>query len=206
MNFSSAHADWRIPYPPEFLRTKLPHDILTAVALVLHRAGHSNIAAPIACRHLDKSTLLGTPEIFFAVLQAIAKGQHLADGLRLADALLQPERLVLAQVFMVPALMSSGRSTMETARQYSNLLYTPDYFVELLFWVEDKRFPVHFTLACGAFNTTTPPPHGSSTSKGKSCWMKSSIRADNAGRPGRSGAGRIKSRKLRNRLTSDILI
>jgi penicillin-binding protein 1A len=31
-----------------------------------------------------------------------------------------------------------------TAREYSNLLLTPDYFVELLFWVEDKRFAVHF--------------------------------------------------------------
>jgi membrane peptidoglycan carboxypeptidase len=31
-----------------------------------------------------------------------------------------------------------------TAREYSNLLYTPDYFVELLFWVDDKRFAVHF--------------------------------------------------------------
>ena len=31
-----------------------------------------------------------------------------------------------------------------TAREYSTLLYTPNYFVELLFWVEDKRFAVHF--------------------------------------------------------------
>jgi membrane peptidoglycan carboxypeptidase len=34
----------------------------------------------------------------------------------------------------------------QTARQYSNQLYTPDYFVELLFWVEDKRFGVHFGM------------------------------------------------------------
>lgn len=33
-----------------------------------------------------------------------------------------------------------------TAREYSNLLFTPDYFVELLFWVEDKRFAIHFGI------------------------------------------------------------
>jgi len=30
------------------------------------------------------------------------------------------------------------------ARQYSGILNTPAHFVELLFWVEDKRFAVHF--------------------------------------------------------------
>jgi tetratricopeptide (TPR) repeat protein len=100
-------------YSPDLVLTKLPHDILTAVAFVLHRAGHSNIAAQIASEHLDKSTLLEHSEIFGGVLQAIARGQRLTDGLRLADALLQPGRLLLAQALIVPALMSSGRSGTE---------------------------------------------------------------------------------------------
>lgn len=100
-------------YSPDLVLTKLPHDILTAVAFVLHRAGHSNIAAQIACEHLDKSTLLEHSEIFGGVLQAIARGQRLTDGLRLADALLQPGRPLLAQALIVPALMSSGRSGTE---------------------------------------------------------------------------------------------
>src|SRR5713101_5974719 len=29
------------------------------------------------------------------------------------------------------------------AQQYSRVLFTPCYFVELLLWVEDKRFAVH---------------------------------------------------------------
>jgi tetratricopeptide (TPR) repeat protein len=105
-------------YPTEFVSTKLPHDILTSVALVFDRAGHSNIAAQIACRHLDKSTFLGTPRIFFAVLQAIAKGRRLTDGLRLAEAFLQPKLLLLAQVFMVPALMSGATSLSTSEREY----------------------------------------------------------------------------------------
>jgi membrane peptidoglycan carboxypeptidase len=31
----------------------------------------------------------------------------------------------------------------QAARHYSTILYTPEHFVELLFWVEDKRFAVH---------------------------------------------------------------
>ncbi len=100
-------------YPPDLVLTKLPHDILSAVAFVLHRAGHSSVAAQIACEHLDKSTLLENAVIFFGVLQAVAKGQRLTDGLRLADALLEPDRLLLAQALIVPALMSSSRTGAE---------------------------------------------------------------------------------------------
>jgi len=32
----------------------------------------------------------------------------------------------------------------QTARQYSNFICTPDHFVQILFLVEDKRFPLHF--------------------------------------------------------------
>jgi membrane peptidoglycan carboxypeptidase len=31
----------------------------------------------------------------------------------------------------------------QAARQCSNIICAPEYFIELLFWVEDKRFPVH---------------------------------------------------------------
>ncbi len=95
-------------YPAEFATTKLPHDILTTIGVVLGRAGHHNLAAQIACKHLDKSSLLETPEIFFQVLRAIAKGRCLTDGLRLAEALLKSESLSLAQMLIVPALMSGG--------------------------------------------------------------------------------------------------
>src|SRR5260370_4149051 len=105
-------------YPLELVPTKLSHDILTAVALVFDRAGHSNIAAQIACMHLDKSTFLGTPEIFFAVLQAIARGRRLTDGLRLAEALLRPKLLFFAQVLMGPSLMSGGTSLSASEREY----------------------------------------------------------------------------------------
>jgi membrane peptidoglycan carboxypeptidase len=30
------------------------------------------------------------------------------------------------------------------AREYSRIVYAPEHFVEMLFWVEDKRYPVHF--------------------------------------------------------------
>jgi penicillin-binding protein 1A len=39
-----------------------------------------------------------------------------------------------------------GTLVTQTARRYSSFLHTPDYFVELLFWVEDKRFAVHFGI------------------------------------------------------------
>ncbi len=109
-------------YPAEFVTTKLPHDILTSVALVLGRAGHYNLAAQIACRHLDKSSLLGTPEIFFQVLRAIAKGRRLTDGLRLAEVLLKPETLPLAQMLIVPALMRGGAPLSASENEYLRYL------------------------------------------------------------------------------------
>jgi len=104
-------------YPSELVTTKLSHDILTAVALVFDGTGHSHVAAQIACRHLDKSTLLSTPAIFFAVLRAIAKGHRFTDGLRLAEALLRPEMLLLAQVLLIPALMH-GKSLQTSETEY----------------------------------------------------------------------------------------
>jgi penicillin-binding protein 1A len=37
-----------------------------------------------------------------------------------------------------------GAFVAQKARQYSCVLNTPAYFVEFLFWVEDKRFAVHY--------------------------------------------------------------
>jgi len=37
-----------------------------------------------------------------------------------------------------------GTLVARKATQYASILYTPGYFVELLFWVEDKRFAIHF--------------------------------------------------------------
>ena len=105
-------------YPKELVATKLPHDILTAIALVLDRAGHSDIAAQIACQHLDKSRFLETPEVFFSVLRTIAKGRRLTEGIRLAERLLQPEALQWAQFLLVPALMRGGASLSSSEREY----------------------------------------------------------------------------------------
>jgi hypothetical protein len=104
-------------YPTELVTTKLPHDVLTAVALVLDRAGHSNVAAQIACQHLDKSRFLDTPEVFFPVLRAIAKGRRLTEGLRLAERLLRSETLQWAQFLLMPALMRGGGSLSASERE-----------------------------------------------------------------------------------------
>ena len=37
-----------------------------------------------------------------------------------------------------------GTLVARKATEYSRILAIPDYFVELLFWVEDKRFALHF--------------------------------------------------------------
>jgi len=89
---------------------------------VLGRVGHSSLGAQIACKHLDKSSFVGTPEIFFQVLQAIAKGRRLTDGLRLAEALLKLETLSLAQLLIVPALMRGGVSLAASEREYLRYL------------------------------------------------------------------------------------
>jgi len=134
-------------YPAEFVATKLPHDILTAVGLVLGRVGHSSLGAQIACKHLDKSSFLGTPEIFFQVLQAIAKGRRLTDGLRLAEALLKPETLSLAQLLIVPALMRGGVSLAASEREY--LRYLMKQIIERLEGGgrKDSAASAHYNLA-----------------------------------------------------------
>ena len=37
-----------------------------------------------------------------------------------------------------------GNLVAKAAQQYASWLYTPPYFIELLLWIEDKRFAVHF--------------------------------------------------------------
>jgi membrane peptidoglycan carboxypeptidase len=39
-----------------------------------------------------------------------------------------------------------GPLVAQMARKYSSIIYTPEHFVEMLFLVEDKRFPVHFGI------------------------------------------------------------
>jgi membrane peptidoglycan carboxypeptidase len=39
-----------------------------------------------------------------------------------------------------------GPLVAQTARRYSNAIRTPEHFVEILFLVEDKRFPIHFGI------------------------------------------------------------
>jgi membrane peptidoglycan carboxypeptidase len=39
-----------------------------------------------------------------------------------------------------------GPIVTQTVRKYSDLIRTPDHFVEILFLVEDKRFPIHFGI------------------------------------------------------------
>ena len=39
-----------------------------------------------------------------------------------------------------------GPLVAQTAREYSTAICTPEHFVEILFLVEDKRFPVHFGI------------------------------------------------------------
>jgi membrane peptidoglycan carboxypeptidase len=39
-----------------------------------------------------------------------------------------------------------GKLVAQKAFQYSTVLSTPRHFVELLFWVEDKRFAIHFRV------------------------------------------------------------
>jgi len=109
-------------YPPELVTTKLPHDLLTAVALVFGSAGHFNVAAQIACKHLDKSSFLRNLQILFRVLRAIARARRLTDGLRLAEALLKPATLSLAQLLIVPALISGGASLSTSEREYLRYL------------------------------------------------------------------------------------
>jgi membrane peptidoglycan carboxypeptidase len=37
-----------------------------------------------------------------------------------------------------------GPLVAQTARRYADIIYTPEHFVEMLFWIEDKRFSIHF--------------------------------------------------------------
>jgi membrane peptidoglycan carboxypeptidase len=39
-----------------------------------------------------------------------------------------------------------GPVVAQTARLYSDAIETPKHFVEMLFWIEDKRFPSHFGI------------------------------------------------------------
>src|SRR5271168_4965871 len=57
----------------------------------------------------------------------------------------------------------------QSLKRYSSITYTPDYFIEMLFWVEDKRFPVHLGVDPIAiaraivFNLTGGTKQGAST-------------------------------------------
>jgi tetratricopeptide (TPR) repeat protein len=94
-------------YPEKLAIGVFPHDVLTLVAFVLHQAGHSNIAAQVAAKHLDKSSVLGIPEIVLSLLGALARAGRTTDALHLAERLLDsPDRAFLAQLMVVPALLN----------------------------------------------------------------------------------------------------
>ena len=77
------------PYPKGLVTTKLPHDVLTAVAFVLAKAGHFNEASEIASSHLDQGTLARNPDVFFTLVGAMARSRRVPDALRLARKLLR---------------------------------------------------------------------------------------------------------------------
>jgi len=77
------------PYPKALVTTKLPHDVLTAVAFVLAKAGYFNEASEIASSHLDQGTLARNPDVFFALVGAMARSRRVPDAIRLARGLLR---------------------------------------------------------------------------------------------------------------------
>jgi len=81
---------WRFeqPYPKALITTTLPHDVLTAVAFVLAKAGHSSEASEIASSHLGQSTLTESADVFFELLGAMARSRRALDALRLARKLI----------------------------------------------------------------------------------------------------------------------
>lgn len=81
--------DLKEPYPKTLVTTKLPHDALSAVAFVLAKAGHFNEASEIASSHLDQGTFARNPDVFFALVGAMARSRRVPDALRLARNLLR---------------------------------------------------------------------------------------------------------------------
>jgi len=81
--------DLKEPYPKALVTTKLPHDALTAVAFVLAKAGYFNEASEIASSHLDQGTFARNPDVFFALVGALARSRRVPDALRLARNLLR---------------------------------------------------------------------------------------------------------------------
>lgn len=63
---------WRFtePSPKASVTSTLPHDVLTAVAFVLSKAGYSSEASEIASSHLGESTFAGSAEVFFELCGA----------------------------------------------------------------------------------------------------------------------------------------
>jgi len=102
---------WRLkePYPKAFVTTKLPHDVLAAVAFILAKAGHFNEAAEIATSHLDQGTLAGNADVFFELLRAMARSRRVPDALRLAKKFLQlAARPLLAQWLLIVTRARTG--------------------------------------------------------------------------------------------------
>ena len=109
------------PYPKVLVTTKQPHDVLTAIAFVLAKAGHFNEASEIASSHLDQGTLARNPDVFFTLVGAMARSRRVPDALRLARKLLRSAaRPQLAQWLLIVVRDRTGSledSELEYLRQ-----------------------------------------------------------------------------------------
>jgi tetratricopeptide (TPR) repeat protein len=89
-------------FPSDYLTAKFPHDVMTAIAFVLAKAGKSSEAVAVGRNHLALGTMVENKEVTSAILGAMASAHRLADALNLVRQLLaNTPRPHLAQWFLI---------------------------------------------------------------------------------------------------------
>ena len=105
---------------------KLAHDVLTAVAFVLSKAGHPNEAASIAFNHLRSGKMKQNADIFFELLGAMVKARRFTETLSMTrNVLSELGEPGFAQLLLLPALMNQSSFTaseLEVLREVMLLL------------------------------------------------------------------------------------
>jgi tetratricopeptide (TPR) repeat protein len=138
--------DFKEPYPKSMVTTKLPHDVLTAVAFVLAKAGHFNEAVEIAGSHLYEGTLASNPDVFFALVGAMAASRRVPDALRLAKKLLASAAGPQLAQWLLIVVRSRTDSLQDSELEY--LEHVMKMFVERATELGDERLQgtVHYNL------------------------------------------------------------
>jgi len=105
-------------YEPTTSPWKLACDVLMAVAVAVHTAGHFPIAARLFGRYADKSSLTSNSVVLARMAHCMAHAGHVIQGLQIAEALSENRETYVEALLLMCALRRQQAAFSDTECQH----------------------------------------------------------------------------------------